>query len=67
MDLVRMFADLMLEQHALAEAGYLTVRLLQRFDGIQAVDDLSDIEQFVTVTLEPTKGVKVRLRETGHH
>lgn len=50
------------EQYALTEAGYLTVRILQRFDEIQPVDDLARIPQFVTVTLEPTKGVNVRLR-----
>ncbi|EHK97188.1 putative Cytochrome 52A11 [Glarea lozoyensis 74030] len=53
------------QQYALTEAGYLTVRLLQRFDGIQAVEGLDVIEQFVTVTLEPTKGVNVRLREAA--
>lgn len=51
-----------LEQYALTEAGYLTVRLLQRFDEVEPVDDLSKIPQFVTVTLEATKGVNVRLR-----
>lgn len=43
----------------------MTVRLLQRFDGVQAVEELDIIEQFVTVTLEPTKGVNVQLREAA--
>ncbi len=50
------------EQYALTEAGFLTVRLLQRYDEIQAVDDLSRIAQTVTVTLEAKNGVNVRLR-----
>jgi hypothetical protein len=36
-----------LEQYALTKAGYLTVENLQRFDEIQAVGDLSNIEQFL--------------------
>ncbi|KAL8736132.1 MAG: hypothetical protein Q9181_002522 [Wetmoreana brouardii] len=51
------------QQYALAEAGYLTVRLMQRFDAVEAVDDLTEIPQYVTVTLEPKNGVKVRLRK----
>jgi hypothetical protein len=50
------------EQYALTEAGYLTVRLLQRFDTIQPVDDLAHIPQTVAVTMEPKNGVNVRLR-----
>lgn len=53
------------EQYAITEAGYLTVRLLQRFDGIQAVEDLTEIAQYVTVTLEAKNGVKVRLRRSS--
>ncbi|KAK3687417.1 cytochrome P450 [Podospora appendiculata] len=50
------------KEYALAEAGYLTVRLLQRFDRVEPVDDLIDMPQKVTVTLQPSKGVNVRLR-----
>ncbi|KAL8643808.1 MAG: hypothetical protein Q9226_008108 [Calogaya cf. arnoldii] len=53
------------EQYALTIAGYLTVRLLQQFDAIEAVDDLSKIPQFVTVTLEAKNGVKVKLRKAA--
>ena len=53
------------EQYALTIAGYLTVRLLQRFDAIEAVDNLETIPQFVTVTLEAKQGVKVRLRKAA--
>ena len=52
------------EQYALTEAGYLTVRLLQRFDEIEALDDLTEIAQTVTVTLKAKHGVNVRLRRT---
>lgn len=51
------------QQYALTIAGYLSVRLLQQFDAIEPVDDLSEIPQFVTVTLEAVNGVKVRLRK----
>ncbi|KAL7916743.1 cytochrome P450 [Trichoderma velutinum] len=53
------------KEYALAEAGFLTVRLLQHFDSVEAVQDLTNIEQFVTATLEPTHGVKVRLRKAA--
>ncbi|KAL7929350.1 cytochrome P450 [Trichoderma chlorosporum] len=51
------------KEYALTEAGFLTVRLLQHFGAVEAVQDLTNIEQFVTATLEPTHGVKVRLRK----
>ena len=54
-----------IEQYAITEAGYVTVRLLQRFDGIRAVQDLTNIPQYVTVTLEAKNGVKVYLRRSS--
>jgi cytochrome P450 len=53
------------EEYALTEAAFLTVRLLQHFDEIQAVEDLTNIPQFLTVTLEATHGVKVCLRKAA--
>ncbi|KAK3324589.1 cytochrome P450 CYP52T1 [Cercophora scortea] len=53
------------KEYALAEAGYLTVRLLQRYDRVEPVDDLTSIPQKVTVTLQPSKGVNVRLRRAA--
>ena len=53
------------EQYALTEAGYLTVRVLQQFEDIEAVDDLSNIAQTVTTTLEAVDGVNVRLKRAS--
>lgn len=40
----------------------MTVRVLQQFEDIEAVDDLSNIAQTVTTTLEAVDGVNVRLK-----
>ncbi|KAF9888975.1 hypothetical protein FE257_008145 [Aspergillus nanangensis] len=50
------------QQYALTEAAYLAVRVLQRFEDIEAVEDLSHIPQTVTTTLEAVNGVNVRLK-----
>lgn len=61
------------QQFALTEAGYVTVRLLQRFEELQGVGNTWDsrdkaghtnnVRQSVTLTGCPADGVKVRLRE----
>jgi cytochrome P450 len=52
------------QQFALIEAGYVTVRLLQRFDAIDgsAMDGLAD-DWFLTLTGRPKHGVSVRMHE----
>lgn len=60
------------QQFALTEAGYVTVRLLQRFDRLQGVGNSWEspekggygyVRQWVTLTGSPADGVKVKLRE----
>jgi len=50
------------QQFALTEAGYIVVRLLQRFDGIDgsAMAGLP-VDWFLTLTGRPKHGVNVRL------
>jgi cytochrome P450 len=54
------------QQFALTEAGYITVRLLQRFDRI---DDSAmagvPLEWYLTLTGRPKHGVKLRLHAAG--
>ncbi|KAE8135207.1 cytochrome P450 [Aspergillus pseudotamarii] len=49
------------QQLALTEAGYVLVRLIQRFDGMQDVNAEKEIKQNVTLTSAPAQGVTVRL------
>ena len=49
------------EQFALTEASYVTVRLLQRFDGIVNCDPATETTHGLTLTSCPGNGVKVRL------
>ncbi len=52
------------QQFALTEAGYVTVRLLQRFDGMDGVGKLDGpVLHGLTLTSCPGNGVKVRLHE----
>lgn len=51
------------EQYALTEAGYVTVRLLQRFDDVEVVEDFVKVPKVVILTLHPKDGVSVRLRK----
>jgi cytochrome P450 len=50
------------QQFALTEAGYVTVRLLQKFDKMDgsAMEGLSD-DWFLTLTGRPKHGVRVKL------
>lgn len=52
------------QQFALTEAGYITVRLLQRFDKIDgsAMENLP-MHWYLTLTGRPKYGVKLRLHE----
>ena len=50
------------QQFALTEAGYVTVRLLQKFDRIDGSAHVGkDIRWFLTLTGRPMDGVKLRL------
>ncbi|KAF2470455.1 cytochrome P450 [Lindgomyces ingoldianus] len=60
------------QQFALTEAGYVTVRLLQRFDSLVGESNSWEgvekggvgwVRQWVTLTSCPADGVKVRMRE----
>lgn len=51
------------QQFALTEAGYVVVRLLQRFDALEA-EDVGEAPGYrMTLTCAPSVGVKLRLRE----
>jgi cytochrome P450 len=50
------------QQFALTEAGYVTVRLLQRFEEMRNVDEREGIRHVLSVTTS-TDGVLVRMRE----
>jgi len=54
------------QQFALTEAGYVTVRMLQRFDKLDgsAMADLPN-DWFLTLTGRPKYGVKMRLHEAA--
>ncbi|KAL2834236.1 cytochrome P450 [Aspergillus cavernicola] len=51
------------QQFALTEAGYVLVRLLQRFDAIEDVHPAKDIKFGLTLTVIPSDPVTVRLHE----
>ncbi|RDW90608.1 cytochrome P450 [Aspergillus mulundensis] len=51
------------QQFALTEAGYVLVRLLQRFDGIVDCFPGREVRYGLTLTLAPGDGVVVRLHE----
>ncbi|KAB2574148.1 Cytochrome P450 52A12 [Lasiodiplodia theobromae] len=51
------------QQFALTEAGYVVVRLLQRFEALEA-EEVGEAPGYrMTLTCAPSVGVKVRLRE----
>ncbi|TPX16216.1 uncharacterized protein E0L32_004211 [Thyridium curvatum] len=56
---------LLSEEYALAEASFLTVRMLQEFDKIEPVGDIDHIRQIVLISMEPTDGVRVRFRRAA--
>ncbi|GAB1215839.1 hypothetical protein ATERTT37_005036 [Aspergillus terreus] len=49
------------QQFALTEAGYVLVRLVQRFDAMEDVNAETEIKQKVTLTSAPAQSVTVRL------
>lgn len=51
------------QQFALTEAGFIVVRLVQRFDKIENLDPtgMEDVKQNATLTMSSAHGVKVRL------
>ncbi|KAM0322155.1 hypothetical protein ACHAQA_009644 [Verticillium albo-atrum] len=51
------------QQFALTKAGYTTIKLLQRFDAIENMDNEPAIKYKMTATLSPGHGVRVRLHE----
>jgi cytochrome P450 len=51
------------QQFALTEAGYVLVRLLQRFDRIEDVRPDSEPKYGLTLTVAPAENIVVRLRE----
>jgi len=50
----------MVEQYALNEASFVMVKMLQRYDRIEALDT-GEIKKSVTLTLSPAGGVNIRL------
>jgi len=56
------------QQYALTEAGYLVVRLLQRFDVVEPVDRAlhwKNTRKGLGLTMSPRDGVRGRLRRSG--
>jgi len=49
------------EQYALNEASFVLVKVLQRFDQIEALDMVTELKKGLTLTLAPGDGVKVKL------
>lgn len=51
------------EQYALNEASFVMVKLLQRYDKIEAMDMKSEIKKSLTIVLAPAPGAAtVRMR-----
>lgn len=50
-----------IEQYALTEAGYLIVRMLQRFEQIEWLGGADEPRKTITFTMQPRDGVPVRL------
>jgi len=53
------------EQYALNEAAFVVVKMLQRFDGIEALDMVTPLKKGISLTLAPGDGVKVRLHRAA--
>lgn len=53
------------QQFALTEAGYVLVRLLQRFDAVEDVYPERDVKYGLALTLAPGEPVTVRLHEAS--
>ncbi|CZT00411.1 related to n-alkane-inducible cytochrome P450 [Rhynchosporium agropyri] len=53
------------QQYALNEASFFIVRVLQRFDKIEALDMIGLLKKGLTITLQPGDGVKVRMHRAS--
>lgn len=53
------------EQYALNEASFVIVRVLQRFDKIEALDMSGPLKKGITITLQPGNGVKVKMHRAS--
>jgi cytochrome P450 len=51
------------QQFSLTEAGYVAVRILQRFSAMENLDPCWEPRHSSTITTSSANGVKVRLRE----
>ncbi|TVY38159.1 Cytochrome P450 [Lachnellula subtilissima] len=49
------------QQYALTEASFVMVKMLQRYDNIEALDMTGKIPKALTLTMAPGNGVKVRM------
>jgi hypothetical protein len=59
------YTNIPTEQLALTQAGYVTVRLMQRFDAIENRDPDPVVRHDLTLTECSGTGVKVRLHEAS--
>ena len=55
----------MIEQFALTEISYVTVRLLQRFDKMEDMETERAIKYQLAITMRSAQGVKVKLHEAS--
>ncbi|KAF2172859.1 hypothetical protein M409DRAFT_16813 [Zasmidium cellare ATCC 36951] len=53
------------QQFALTEAGYVLVRMLQRFEGVEGVGGGERLRKGIGLTMWPAEGVRVRFRRAG--
>ncbi|KAH7354752.1 cytochrome P450 alkane hydroxylase-like protein [Rhexocercosporidium sp. MPI-PUGE-AT-0058] len=53
------------QQYALNEASFVIVRVLQRFDKIEALDMTRPLKKGITITLQPGDGVKVKMHRAS--
>jgi hypothetical protein len=53
-----------LEQYALNEASFVVVKILQRFDLIEALDK-GPIIKGMSLTLSPLKGTKIKMHRAS--
>ena len=53
------------EQYALTEASFVVVKILQRYDAIEALDMTGKIKKGLSFTLKPGDGVKVKMHRAA--
>jgi cytochrome P450 len=53
------------EQYALNEASFVMVKILQRYDNIEALDMTGPLKKAITLTLSPGDGVNVRMHRAA--